>query len=303
MKFLDDKGVKTIANNVKKRLATKADLQEGNIPVEQLGNIQNISNSVVDDLWGDSSDISTTKKRKRERRIIFRKSISMYSTDDNRYEYAYVSSYPGIRIPTSVSKNFIKIYLNNDIYKGAIFCGIGYDIKKREDGSFLFSRIDNTRQVCNVIKIDYNIIRHIYIVDKYDLTGDTLSIYIRRIDYQGEPSYNGRIVVGSPDGVLRCTDVPNPSIDENGYVINRYCNFYALSRQHYSRNKRKHRGTTVKNHRWKWGMVHNVRPWHQIKIQPIYKNKNIKGNLFKYQLRKGYSNTQESIINVDIHTI
>lgn len=208
MKILDENGVKTLVTNVKNNLKTKADLQEGNVPVEQLGNIQKISSSTVDEIWGgDPSTPSYQKKKKRERRIIFRKSISMYTADDARYEYAYVSARPCFKVPTNQK---FRIFINGQIFEGLHIFNFGHPARLTEENDYFIATYEGKgnfipkyiilASLANTIENE----RGIFTVLRYEYDMGVLNIYIKRRRYNKERSYTGRFFV---EDRLYCTDI------------------------------------------------------------------------------------------------
>lgn len=238
-----------------------------------------VTDDDIDAMWGDTEALPA--KRRRKRRIIMRKAISRYTADDGRYEYAYVSKAPVVKIPFNVR---IRIYIN-DIPTLPL---------SAPEGVFLDGNFNDLTFVCHKegdLANDY--VRHyVYIsnntgtfrcittVKSYYYNNSVLEIFLKQEPYNNEPSYTGRYFCFG--NLLRCTDIPT-----NNYCIEHFLRYdmLFLKRTYKGRKERLLSRNYHSKYKWCTSSSKNMVDFTQVKLR-VRTRKNVKGFFYHYRICK-----------------
>ena len=210
-----------------------------------------------------------------------RKAISRYTADDGRYEYAYVSKAPVVKIPFDVR---IRIYINDiptlplhaphEVFFDENFNDLTFVCHKEEDLA-----INNVR---HYVYISNNMwtFRCITTVKSYCFNNSVLEIFLKQEPYNNEPSYTGRYFCFG--NLLRCTDIPT-----NNYSIDRFLRYdkLFLKRTYQGRKERLLSRNHHSKYKWCTSASKTKFDFTQVKLRPRTR-KNVKGFFYHYRICK-----------------
>lgn len=238
-----------------------------------------VTDDDIDAMWGDTEALPA--KRRRERRIIMRKAISRYTADDGRYEYAYVSKAPVVKIPLGVR---IRIYINDipelplDAPEGVFLDGNSNDLTFvcHKEGNLSFDSVRRYVYIPNNTKT----FRCITTVKSYSDNDSVLEIFLKQEPYNNEPSYTGRYFCFG--NLLRCTDIPT-----NNFSLDKIlrCDMLFLKRTYKGKNERLLSRKHYSKYKWCTSASKIMFYFTQVKLRPRTR-KNVKGFFYHYRICK-----------------